>query len=227
MQSWSIVIFFYNEAGNIKKVCEQTMNFLSALKDDKKEIIFINDGSADESGELLRDTIKNKNYVKFVDHKKNLGIGACLKEGYKMAQMENVCAIPGDGQFDVNELRAFREIPPQTVVSFFRTKNRQYSLSRKLLSQTNKWINKLFFGFYIKDINWVKIYKTADIQNLNLKSKSSYVESEIIYRLKNKNCKIIQSPSRYLYRDYGHSKSVTASSLKAVGKDIINLFIRR
>lgn len=227
MQTWSIIIFFHNEENNIVKVCQQVVDFLDLLSDDKKEIIFVNDGSTDKSSKQVDKMIKNKSYVKVVNHKKKMGIGTCLKTGYKMAKMENVCAVPGDGQFDVNELRAFRKVPSQTVVSFFRSKNMQYSFLRKLLTKVNKGLNKILFGIDVQDINWVKIYKTSEIKSLNLKSKSSYVESEIIYRLKNKNCKIIQSPSHYLSRKFSYSKSVTISSLKTVGKDIISLFFNR
>ena len=222
-QSWSVILFFHNEADNIKRVCQQTLDFLSPLNDREKEIIFVNDGSTDKSDEQLRKMTEGKSYVKFITHQKKLGIGACLKAGYKMAQMENVCAVPGDGQFDLNELRAFRQTPSQTVISFFRIAKQEYSFLRKLLTKTNKWFNKIFLRLRMRDINWVKIYKTTDLKKLNLRSKSSYVESEIIYRLKNKKYKIIQSPSCYLPRQYGHSKSVTVVSLKAVILDIINL----
>ena len=224
-QTWSIIIFFYNEAGNIEKVCRQVINFLSCLDDTQKEIIFINDGSTDQSNEQIRKMIKGKSYVKFITHQKKTGIGACLKEGYKIAQMENVCAVPGDGQFNIDELRDFRKMPPQTIISFFRTKNEYYSFVRKLLTKSNKLFNRIFFRLHIQDVNWVKIYKTADLKNLDLKSKSSYIESEIIYKLKNK-CKIIQIPSCYLPRQHGHSKSVTISSLKAVSWDIVNLILK-
>ena len=226
-QTWSIIIFFHNEAGNIGKVCQQAMGFLSPLNDKQKEIIFVNDGSTDQSDKQIRKMTEGQSYVKFITHQKKSGIGACLKAGYEMIQMENVCAVPGDGQFDINELRAFRTVPPKTIISFFRTKNEDYSLLRKVLSKANSWFNKIFFGLHIQDINWVKIYKTDDLKKLSIKSKSSYIESEIIHKLKNKKCKIIQSPSRYLPRQYGHSKSVTVSSLKAVSRDIANLIFKK
>ena len=227
MQSWSIIIFFYNEERNIEKTCRQAMDFLSPLRDDEKEIIFVDDGSTDKSNKQIQQITNNKSYIKFINHAKNQGIGACLKVGYQMAQMENVCAVPGDAEFDINELRAFRNIPEKTVISFFRVRYTGYSVFRKLLTTINKWLNRFLFSFYLKDINWVKVYKKSSLKNLQLKSKSSYIESEIIYRLKNKRCKIIQSPSHYLPRQYGYSKSVTFSSLKSVCQDIIRLCVNK
>ena len=227
MQSWSIIIYFYNEEGNLDKVCLQALDFLKPLEEDKKEIIFVNDGSDDQSLEKIKAITKNKSYVKFINHKKNIGIGASLKSGYKTAVMDNVCAVAGDGQFNINELRAFRSVPPKTVISFFRVEHKYYSFFRKSLTKTNRWINKLLFGIELKDVNWVKIYKRSDISGLIFQSKSSYLESEIIYYLKRKGLKMIQSPSFCLPRSYGHSKSVTSSSLKAVSWDLIKLFFNR
>ena len=186
MQSWSLVVFFYNEEANIEKVCRQALDFLNPLEDNKKEIIFVNDGGTDQSLEQIKEITKEKAYIKFINHEKNLGIGASLKSGYKRAEMENVCAVPGDGQFNINELRAFRTVPPETVISFFRLKHEHYSLLRRWLTQINRWLNKIFFGFNIQDINWIKIYKTSAINELNFQSKSSYIESEIIYCFKAK-----------------------------------------
>ena len=226
-QSWSLIIFFYNEEGNIEKVCRQAIDFLSILSDDNKEIIFVNDGSTDQSVKKARQITQGKSFVKFINHEKNLSIGASLKRGYESAKMENVCAVPGDGQFNVNELRAFRTIPSKTVISFFRISHKRYSFLRKGLTQINRGLNRILFGVNVRDVNWVKIYKTSSINGLNLQSKSSYIESEIMYRLKRKGFKVIQSPSCYQSRFLGQSKSVTISSLKGVGRDIFNLFISK
>ena len=227
MQSWSLIIFFYNEEENVLKVCEQAIDFLAPLPEGKKEIIFINDGSSDQSVEQIKKIIEDKPYIKLITHENNLGIGASLKSGYKIAQMENICALPGDGQFNINELKAFRFVSPKTVISFFRVKHRHYSLFREFLTQANRWLNKLLFRLDNQDVNWVKIYKKSDISQLNFRSNSSFIETEIIYKLQCKACKIIQSPSQYQMRVYGHSKAVTWSVLKNVGRDIIVLLIKK
>jgi len=140
--------------------------------------------------------------------------------------MENVCAVPGDGQFDLNELRAFRNINSQTIISFYRIKYNQYSFFRKILSYTNRLINRILFGVSVKDINWIKIYKKADLKSLSLISKSNYIESEIFIKLK-KKCQIIQVPNHYLLRRHGASKSINLPILKLVVRDILLVFIRR
>ena len=226
MQSWSLIIFFYNEANTIEDVFSQAVDYLKPLEDDQKEIILVNDGSTDQSLERVTEKDEGLSYVKFINHETNKGIGASLKKGYETAKMENVCAVPGDGQFDLNELRAFRNINNQTIISFYRIKYNQYSFFRKFLSYSNRLINKILFGVSVKDVNWIKIYKNSDLKSLSFISKSSYIESEIFIKLK-KKCQIIQVPNHCLLRMYGASKSVNVPILKVVLMDILLIFIRR
>ena len=163
-----------------------------------------------------------------------------------MSRMENVCAVPADGQFDLNELRAFRNVPSNTVVSFYRTGYEGYSFFRKFLTVGNRWLNRVLFGFSLKDVNYVKIYKRvflkefvgtssedhfeslkSDLKETQLVSKSSYIESEIMYYLTRQKLKIIQTPARYLPRKHGASTAIRPKILKMVFKDIFKLLKSR
>lgn len=225
MQSWSLIVFFYNEERNIEKVCQQALDFLSPLPVSQKELIFVDDGSTDQTLRKIKNLVGERgSYIKFAIHKKNSGIGAGLKTGYKLANKENIVAVPGDAQFNLNELRAFRNIPSQSIVSFYRVGLTGYSFFRKTLNKINRLINRLLFSVHLKDVNWVKIYKKHSLQNLVMKSKSSFIESEILYVL-SKDHKIIEVPTHFLPRAFGHSKSVNFKTLIANFKDIISLLL--
>ena len=79
MQSWSIIIFFHNEENNIEKVCRQAISFLGLLKENKKEIIFINDGCTDNTCERIQKITGNKPYIKFVNHQKKIRYRSLFK----------------------------------------------------------------------------------------------------------------------------------------------------
>lgn len=241
-QSWSLVIMAYNEEHTIKEVCLQAVDFLSPLPDDKKEILIVDDGSTDGTFERTKALSEAFSFVRIYRHKGNLGIGAALTRGYLLSRMENVCVVPGDGQFNLNELRAFRNVPPNTVVSFYRTSYPGYSVFRRFLTWVNRWLNRILFGFFLKDVNYIKIYKRdslkkfigpfqvssnkalkSDLGNIRFVSKSSYIESEIMYHLTNRKLKIIQTPAGYLPRKHGVSAAVRPKTLKMVFEDICKL----
>lgn len=221
-QSWSIIILCYNEVGNIATVLHTVSQLLPQLSTSAGELIVVNDGSTDGSHEQIVQFMQAHPMVPvhYIHHPQNLGIGAALHQGYAQAQAENVVMIPGDGQFDVQELLPYKNLPPQTIVAFYRVENMTYTLTRNILSWFNSWLNRLFLGLTLKDVNWVKAYKTAAVQNLSLEVKSSLVESEICSKLLYLKHKAIEVESKYWPRQTGSSKGASWAIVRQALWDI-------
>ena len=134
---------------------------------------------------------------------------------------ENVCAVPADGQFDVTELLPYAQVNQGSFVSFFRKENTTYTLARNALSYANKVVNKWLLGFDLKDVNWVKIYKTEQIKKLNLEIESSLVESEICAKLLIGGQKLIEVPSKYVPREAGVSKGASWKIVRQALRDTL------
>jgi len=208
-QSWSIVIFCYNEAGSLRSVIESVEQFFEQIGCPKNEIIIVDDGSTDNCEEIVREAEGSYSNIKPIRHAKNLGIGCALRSGYAAVQYENVCAVPGDGQFDVAELIPYADLPAKTLVSFYRTENSIYSLRRNILSLVNRKLNAIFLGLNVRDVNWVKIFKRTELEKLDLRMSSSLVESEICAKLILRETKLIECKSVYHPRKAGKSKGAS------------------
>ncbi|MEY2792128.1 MAG: Undecaprenyl-phosphate 4-deoxy-4-formamido-L-arabinose transferase [Bacteroidota bacterium] len=213
MQSWSIVIFCFNEVDTVGRIIEKSYATLEKMGIETYEVIVVDDGSTDGSREVIK-TYFNK-YPNLIEafHSKNLGIGHALRTGYFKAKNENICAVPADGQFDLDELIPFKEVPENSIISFFRKENTTYNFFRNSLSKANKQVNLWLNGFELKDVNWVKIYKNDGIRKMQLEIESSLVESEICAKFLLMNYEIREIESKYLQRTSGVSKG---SSFKIV-----------
>lgn len=221
-QSWSIVVLCYNEAENIKRVIQEVQDKLVVISNAEGEIILVNDGSSDHSDAVIQELLQlpaNKN-VKYVHHSVNLGIGKALHSGYGQASGDNVVMIPGDGQFDLEELIPYKNIDKKTIVAFYRVENTTYTLSRNILSLFNNVLNWLFIGLKLKDVNWVKVYKNSALQDLTLEINSSLVESEICSKLIHLGHRAIEVESKYLPRQAGESKGASWAIIKQAIIDI-------
>jgi len=225
-QSWSIIVFAYNEAGNIEKVLAQIESFFSALPEEKKECLIIDDGSHDGTYEVAAKWEQRYSWLHVIRHEENRGIHAALQTGYANARCENVVAVPGDGQFDINELRAFRNIPDNTIISFYRTQRPGYGPLRNALSNTNKILNLFVLGLWIRDVNWVKVYKKASLDQLRLDSTSVLFETGLCAQILANGSRLVQIPCRYLPRDYGSAKGANFKTVSRVVSDMLPFYLK-
>jgi glycosyltransferase involved in cell wall biosynthesis len=218
MQTWSVGILCYNEAGTLEKVTTDLINVLRQLTN-TFEVIIVDDRSTDGSRVIANDLAGKFPEIRVISHEVNKGIGGALRSIYENARYENIGTIPGDGQFDITEYLPFGEIPENHFVSFYRRENTSYSLFRNILSLINKKLNAVFLGITLKDVNWAKIYKREDIRALKLELTSSLVESEICAKLLYQKKRLIEVESKYLPRTYGESKGASVKIVKKALKD--------
>jgi glycosyltransferase involved in cell wall biosynthesis len=222
MQTWSVGVLCYNEAGCLEQVVIQLREVMQKITG-TFEVIVVDDCSTDGSGEIAQNLAKQYPDVKTVIHPQNKGIGGALRSIYANSRYENIAFIPGDGQFDVKEYLPYSEVAPGTFISFYRKENTSYSLFRNILSLFNKKLNKIFIGIDLHDVNWTKIYKKADIDQLDLQLTSSLIESEICAKLLFLGRKVIEVESKYLPRTYGQSKGSSFAIVKKALNDTLVL----
>lgn len=218
-QSWSVIIPCYNEKGALEAVVQRVKAVLQQIASEF-EIIIINDGSTDGSKELMDALVKSDAHLRCIHHPVNKGLGAVLREGYFASRFENVISVPGDGQFDVQEIIPYAVVPEKTFISFFRKENLTYSFFRNKLSWFNKFLNKQLIGLELKDVNWALIIKRKELDHLSLEMQSTLIKSEICAKLQLLGYKPVEVQSHYHPRTYGVSKG---SSLKMITQAVTDL----
>jgi glycosyltransferase involved in cell wall biosynthesis len=200
----SIIIFCYNEKGSIADVISSCIDSVKKFAD-SFEVIIVDDGSTDGSSEIIQSQVALYSFIQYIRHSTNLGIGMALRSGYKASSKEFVCAIPGDGQFDVNELGLIQPFPIHRFYSFYRPET-SYNLYRRVLNISNRLFNRVCLGIKLRDVNWIKVYRKDQLDFANIELKSSIVESEICAKLIKAGSRPIELPSVYHLRLSGESK---------------------
>lgn len=215
----------YNEAGNIERVVRNTYKTAAQLADDF-EVLVVDDGSADDSVEILK-RLQSGDFpqLRILEHQINRGIGAALRSIYFNAGKDVVVALPGDGQFDTEELLAYPYVAMRTVISYYRVENTSYSVFRNGLSWANKTLNRLLLGMELRDVNWILAFRTAELQDLDLKMQSSIVTSEICSKLRAKGWRFLEVQSRYLPRTAGKSRGASLKTIYRAARELLKLFV--
>lgn len=228
-QTWSLIVVAYNERASILNVIDGIHSAMQRMSAPDYEVLVVDDGSTDGTTEILRSQVEGTPHLRVLYHGKNKGIGEALLTGYHAATMENIITLPGDGQFDIEEIFPFANLAPHSLVSFTRDLNalrNDYTPYRRLLSNANRAVNRVLLGFEIKDVNWVKLFKREDfVQCLDLALRSSIVLSEICAKLVYLGCSVIEPPSRYLPRVGGKARGASLKIVSMAAKEVLSLTV--
>ena len=219
----SLSVFFpcYNEQDNIERVVKTAFDVLSPLKIDF-EIIIVDDGSKDKTGQIADSLAAGDAHIKVVHHRPNRGYGAALQSGFKASTKEYVFYTDGDGQFDIKELPSlFKYTADYDIVTGYRIK-RQDNLARKINAFCWTTLVNLLFGMKIKDMDCAfKLYKRRIFDDIKMESTGALINTEIFARAGNKGYKIFQTGVHHYPRTAGVQ---TGANLRVILRAFKELF---
>ena len=164
----SIIIPVYNEATNLEVL---TKKIILSLKNLNYEVIFINDGSIDESLNILNNIIKSNNNFLCVNFKRNYGQTAALQAGFDYATGKVIVAMDADLQNDPTDIpKLLKKINEgYDVVSGWRKNRQDNSLSRILPSKIANYMISKISGVKLHDYGCtLKAYKKDVIKDIKL-----------------------------------------------------------
>jgi glycosyltransferase involved in cell wall biosynthesis len=139
----SIIIPVYNEAGNIENIVSD----IKALYPDY-EIIVINDGSTDNTAEEAQ-----RAGAKVFSHPYNIGNGAAIKSGIRVATGDIMVFMDGDGQHKPENIAELLKLLPEyDMVVGARSTNGQASMGRALGNTIFNWFASYVAKFPVKDL---------------------------------------------------------------------------
>lgn len=102
----SIIIPFHNEEKNLELLHKEICDTLSNIKINY-EIIFINDGSTDQSANAIKNIALKDKQIVALDHKFKMGKGRALSTGIKNAKGETIIFMDADLQDDPQYIPQF------------------------------------------------------------------------------------------------------------------------
>jgi glycosyltransferase involved in cell wall biosynthesis len=102
MTTLSVVIPAYNEENGIKDIIQRVLDIQCDLFDvgvHELELLIVDDGSKDNTRQIINELAQNDNAVNLICHPKNKGYGAALKTGFSRARGELVGFLDADGTY--------------------------------------------------------------------------------------------------------------------------------
>lgn len=166
---FSVVVPLYNEEESLEELHRRLTLSLEPLTG-SFELIFVDDGSTDNSFAVLRGLHKKDNRVKAIRFRKNFGKSSALAAGFKEAKGECIITLDADLQDVPEEIPALIKKLEEgyDLVSGWKFK-RKDPLVRKLASRIFNSITSFYTGVKIHDFNCgLKCYRREVIDELEL-----------------------------------------------------------
>jgi glycosyltransferase involved in cell wall biosynthesis len=165
----SVVVPLVNEQDNIGPLYEQITR---TLKDKYRyEIIFVDDGSSDNSFNILADLQKADDKMRIISLRRNFGQTAALSAGFAHAKGKIIVAIDADLQNDPADIPVMigKLNEGFDVISGWRKKRHDNAITRLLPSKIANWIISRITGVKLHDYGCtLKVYRREVLEETKL-----------------------------------------------------------
>lgn len=169
----SIVIPVHNEENNLPILYQELDETLKKLCQEY-EIIFVDDGSKDQSRNVIKSLAKNDKRIKAIFFRRNYGQTAALSAGFKYAHGDVIVTLDADLQNDPADIPKLLQKMSEgyDLVNGWRKNRQDKFFTRKLPSLiANQIINKLIEGTDVQLNDFgctLKAYKQGIVKNIHL-----------------------------------------------------------
>lgn len=221
LSSISLIFPAYNEEKNIEAAISKGREALDRHAE-KIEIIVVNDGSADRTGEII-DRLGGENAdLVPVHHPKNRGYGAAVCTGFYRATGDYVFFSDSDLQFDLDEIgRLVEWIDRYDIVAGYRVR-RADPWNRKLNAWAWNKLVRLLLGVKARDIDCAfKLFRRQIFDTIKLDSAGAMVNTELLALAGKHGFTIMEVPVSHYPRKQG---TQTGANLKVILKAFRELF---
>lgn len=177
----SIVVPAYNESDNLVDAIRMITSGIPASVSDY-EIIIVDDGSRDNTADIIRTLTTVNHKIRGIFHGENQGKGAALNSGFKMAGMEWVLFMDADLQINFSELAAFIEQTGNHDIIIGYRQGRRDPLARRFFSAIYAAIIRLSLGVRVHDLNCpFKLMRKSFLDSCDLQSKGFFIDTELMH----------------------------------------------
>lgn len=219
----TVIVPIYNEAESLPAFLPRLVDFCTKRG---WEIIFVNDGSRDDSQKIL-ERHANPPAVRVIHHKVNRGYGGALKSGLLDASTPYVVTIDGDGQHEPDDILRLLEFAIEhdaDLVIGRRDPSQKADWYRELGKTLIRRFTRLLMPLPIQDLNsGFKLYRTELVQAYLPVCPDSMAFSDVIaLTFLNQKDLVLEHPIRVHPRGKGKSTISTYTAIETV-MEILNL----
>lgn len=228
MSDLKVSLFFpvFRDERSVRTVAEKAVKLLSELCSDY-EIIIVDDGSPDRSGELADDLAREHRSIRVIHHGKNLGYGAAVRSGLAASRFEYICLTDGDDEYEIEDFRKLLKLRDRyDLIITFRYK-KIYSNTRIFVSWVYNKLLRLLFRMPFRDVSTgLRMIRKSVVEDLELESTSPFVGAEIAIKSMLKGYTVGEVGIQTFPRAFGKGATVSVSNILRTVFDVFRVYRR-
>lgn len=187
----SIAVPAYNEAAVVEKNLATLCQYMESLEGEYRwELVVIDDGSRDETGELAEGFARTRENVRVFHHLVNFGLGQALRYAFTRCRGEYIVTLDMDLSYSPDHIGALlariRETRAKIAIASPYMEGGKLSNVPWLREVLSRWANRFLSwaapGRLSTLTGMVRAYDGRFVRSLNLKSMGMEVNAEIIYK---------------------------------------------
>jgi glycosyltransferase involved in cell wall biosynthesis len=214
----------YRDERTVRRVTEKALHVLEHLAGNY-EVLIVDDGSPDRSGEIADELAAKHDCVRVVHHPANLGYGEAMKTAICEARFEWICLTDGDDEYDVADLgklialRDFYDL----IITFRYVK--LYSGFRIFMSWVYNVLVRWMFRMPYRDISTgLRLVRRSLAQDLDLVSPSPFIGAEITIKTMLRGFRVGEVGIQTFPRTFERSATATPANILATLRDMLRTY---
>ncbi len=206
----SILMPVYNERDTVEEIVRQVM-----AVDLEKELIIVDDGSADGTREILKQKIEGQPNVRVVYHEHNQGKGAAIRTGKELISGDLAIIQDADLEYDPNDYHTLIDpiIKKKADVVYgsrFLGTRRAFLFWHYLGNRFLTFVTNLLYNTMLTDMETCyKVFRAPILKEMTIRSDRFEFEPEITAKVFKKGYKVFEVPIYYSGRDFAEGKKIT------------------
>ena len=221
----SIVLPCYNEEAILQENLNAVISYLNSKNEKYRwEILIVNDGSKDKTGEIANNFEIHNSNIRVIHHPTNLNLGHALQTGFCNSKGDIIVVLDIDLSYSVDHIGVMVDKMLETssdivVASPYMKGGRVTAVpfTRKIMSL---WVNR-FMRIAAQDkyytfTGMVRAYRRDFIRHVNLKTKDYEINPEIMYKAMILRAKITEIPAHLDWTEQNKFAGKRTSSIRVL-----------
>lgn len=183
----------YDEVSDLERVVDEARDATAVFGAGETEILIVDDGSRDGTGELADRIAARRAGVRAIHHERNRGFSGAMLTCFREASGEWVFLAAADGQTDMNDLVRAHAIAQDADVVVGVRRARTEGFARRVLSRAFHLVARLLFALPEREFSSVFLLRRSLLAEMTFRAspRSAALLPEMLFRARRRGARVV------------------------------------